>query len=178
MDYLDYCLRNKEDVSLAAMSEHLGRSPKAITQKSYKLRRKNKELPRLREFYTDRENKYITNCYRSGVPPKVVAEQLGRSIEAIHAQCSNLGLTHRKLTKCFDKEIRELAKRGYWAAEISRKLNIELSTLYKYNKKNNIVCAAPDKEITQKRIREINDMRFAKYGLARRAKNDETKRNK
>lgn len=174
LDYLEYCLHNQEDLSLAAMSEHLGRTPRAIMQKAYKLRRKNKELPRFREFYTERDNKYISNGYRSGVPPKVIAEQLGRSVEAIHAQCVNLGLTNRKLTKRFDKEIRELAKKGYWPAEISRELNIDPSALYKYNKKNNIICATPDKEITQKKIREINEKRFAKYGLARRTQNDKT----
>lgn len=175
LDYLEYCLYNQEDLSLSAMSEHLGRSINAIKQKACKLRRKNKELPRFREFYTERDNNYISNCYRSGIPPKVIAEQLGRSVEAIHAQCVNLGLTNRRLTKRFDKEIRELAKRGYWAAEISRELNIDLTALCRYNKKNNIICAVPDKRITQKKIREINEERFSKYGLARRTQSDKIK---
>jgi len=162
--YLEYYLfgdaaGDERETNYDAAADFLGIPNKKIMGKARKMRAKNKNVGHVRKPFTEREIEYLRRSY--GVQPsKDIAETLGRLQGTVINKANSLGLTKRKKISDFDKEIRKLAKEGYWRAEIARFLGLKKSSVVAYINRNGIKCDNAPKEITQQAWREDEEIRY------------------
>ena len=157
--YLEYYLNGDEkETSYDAAADFLGISNRQAIKKATDLRNKDDSIGYIYKPYSKYEIEYIKKNYKY-MEYDDMAKHLNRSVSAVRRKISNLGLTKQKKIRDYDKEIRELAKQGYWQSEIARKLNLKQPSVNRYVLSNNIKCSESDREITQANFRKGNDLR-------------------
>lgn len=149
--YLEYCLFNQEGVNYHEVADYLGRSYKSVIMKGYRMRKVNDNLSGQKRAYTTKQDDYLRMAYKKGFSREEMSLRLNRTQGSVSNRLALLGVIKLKKVKDYDEEIRDLAKRGFWKAEIGRILNFSPSTITRYTKEHNIQCKhAP--ENTMKKI--------------------------
>lgn len=158
--YLEYYLYDDDDKehNYDSASDFLKTTNKKLINKANKMRKKNKDIGYINKPFSEYELDYIKKNYLM-VSTELMSDHLGRTRDVIIWKANQIGVTKLKQLKNYDAEIRELAQKGHYKAEIARMLGLNSKSVGDYINRNQINCKRAPKEASQKYFRDDEKVR-------------------
>ncbi|AXQ79439.1 hypothetical protein DDV21_010305 [Streptococcus chenjunshii] len=134
IDYLILAYQDGES-TLDKIADFLGRTRSAVTQKAYQLRRSGLIDTARLNGWTKRELQELIN-YHGKLTNKEIAQQLGKSLQAIEHKITTLGIA--KWVPTDIEKVKKLAAQGLTREQIANKLDVDIETVKRIVRKHDI----------------------------------------
>lgn len=164
--YIEYFVY-ENDTKLKEASEFLGRSLHAVKVKLVQLRKEDKSVCYMNNLWTEKEEEFLKKNYKI-LTNKNISIRLNRSVKAIEFRAAQLGIQKNKSVKSQDKKIREMIADGYYLIDVSKKLNIKMSSLIAHCKARGIEYTRMPQEEKNRRNpdhiwKQLDQARYAEH---------------